>query len=126
MSTASDSEYLPHIEDANGNPVDFKVREDARLIQTGCAYFWRMKSEAGCHPAENHGDSVNLRKHNTAQIQFDTGDQPQIMQTWNLNLPVKLGASEFVVDSVTFLGMDMCSIYPPKIFQKASRLILAL
>ena len=49
-------------------------------------------------------DRVNISKHNTAQIQFDAGDHPQINQEWNLNLPVKLGGSDFVVDSVTFLG----------------------
>jgi hypothetical protein len=49
-------------------------------------------------------DSVNIRKYHTAQIQFDAGDRPQVGQEWNLDQIVELGGSEFVVDSVTFLG----------------------
>jgi len=49
-------------------------------------------------------DHVNTRKHNTAQLQFDTGDQPQAGQKWELDQTVQLGASEFVVDSIIFLG----------------------
>jgi hypothetical protein len=37
-------------------------------------------------------------------MQFAAGDQPQVGQEWDLNQPVKLGASDFVVDSITFLG----------------------
>ena len=106
MSTLSDSEYLPHIEDANGNPVSFKVREDARPDPDwDVAYYWAYEiPKPVATPLKITVDRVNIRKHNTAQIQFDVGDHPQIMQKWNLNLPVKLGASDFVVDSVTFLG----------------------
>jgi len=106
MSTESDSEYLPHIEDANGNPVSFKVREDARPDPDwDVAYYWAYEiPKPVATPLKITVDRVNIRKHNTAQIQFDTGDHPQVGQEWNLNLPVKLGASDFVVDSVTFLG----------------------
>ncbi|MGD0707802.1 MAG: DUF4179 domain-containing protein [Anaerolineaceae bacterium] len=106
MDTASDSEYLPHIEDANGNPVSFKVREDLRPDPDwDVAYYWAYEiPRSVATPLKITVDSVNLRKHDTAQFQFDTGEHPQVMQKWNLNLPVKLGASEFVVDSVTFLG----------------------
>ncbi len=106
MSTSSDSEYLPHIEDANGNPVSFKVREDARPEPDwDVAYYWAYEiPKPVAVPLKITVDRVNIRKHNAAQFQFDAGDHPQVMQTWNLNLPVKLDASDFVVDSVTFLG----------------------
>jgi hypothetical protein len=106
MSTSSDSEYLPHIEDANGDPVSFKVREDARPDPDwDVAYYWAYEiPKPVAAPLKITVDHVSIRKHNTAQIQFDTGDHPQINQEWNLNLPVTLGASEFIVDSVTFLG----------------------
>ena len=106
MSTESDTEYLPHIEDANGNPVSFKVREDSRPDPDwDVAYYWAYEiPKPVATPLKITVDRVNIRKHNTAQIQFDTGDHPQVGQEWNLNLPVKLGASDFVVDSVTFLG----------------------
>jgi len=106
MSTGSDSEYLPHIEDVSGNPVSFKVREDARPDPDwDVAYYWAYEiPKPVATPLKITVDRVNIRKHNTAQIQFNAGDHPQVGQEWNLNLPVKLGASEFVVDSVTFLG----------------------
>jgi hypothetical protein len=106
MSTMSDSEYLPHIEDANGNPVSFKVREDSRPDPDwDVAYYWAYEiPKPVATPLKITVDRVNIRKHNTAQIQFDAGDHPQVGQEWNLNQPVKLGASDFVVDSVTFLG----------------------
>jgi hypothetical protein len=49
-------------------------------------------------------DRVNIWKRNTAQFPFDAGDNPQVGQEWNLNQTVRLGPSEFVVESVTFLG----------------------
>jgi len=106
MSTSSDSEYLPHIEDANGNPVSFKVREDARPDPDwDVAYYWAYEiPKPVAAPLKITVDSGNIRKHNTAQFQFDAGDHPQVNQEWDLNQPVKLGASDFVVDSVTFLG----------------------
>jgi hypothetical protein len=106
MSTSSDSDYLPHIEDANGKPVSFKVREDTRPDPDwDVAYYWAYEiPKPVATPLKITVDRVNIRKHSTAQFQFDTGDHPQVMQKWNLNLPVKLGASDFVVDSVTFLG----------------------
>jgi hypothetical protein len=106
MSTASDSEYMPHIEDVNGNPVSFKVREDLRPDPDwDVAYYWAYEiPKSVATPVKITVDRVNISKHDTAQFQFDTGDHPQVMQKWALNLPVKLGAYEFVVDSVTFLG----------------------
>ena len=106
MSTASDSEYLPHIEDANGNPVPFKVREDARPDPDwDVAYYWAYEiAKPVAAPLKITVDSVNLRKHSTAQFQLDTGEHPQAGQEWKLDQPVRLGASEFVVDGVTFLG----------------------
>ena len=106
MSTASDSEYLPRIEDANGNPVSFKVREDARPDPDwDVAYYWAYeipKPVAG--PLKITVDSIDIRMHHSAQIPFDAGDHPQVGQEWDLNQTVGLGSSEFVVDSVAFLG----------------------
>jgi len=106
MSTSSDFDYLPHIEDANGNPVSFKVREDARPDPDwDVAYYWAYEIQKPvAAPLKITVDHINIRKYNTAQFQFDTGDHPQSGQGWNLNLLAKLGASDFVVDSVIFLG----------------------
>ena len=106
ISTSSASDYLPHIEDANGNPVSFKVREDLQPDPDwDVAYYWAYEiPKPVATPLKITVDRVNIRKHNTAQFQFDAGDHPQVKQEWNLNLPVKLGVSDFVVDSVTFIG----------------------
>jgi hypothetical protein len=106
MSTSSDSEYLPHIEDANGDPVPFKVREDARPDPDwDVAYYWAYEiPKPVAAPLTITVDSVKTWKRNTAQFQIDTGDHPQIGQAWDLNQTIRLGPSEFVVESVTFLG----------------------
>jgi hypothetical protein len=106
MSTSSDSEYMPHIEDANGDPVPFKVREDARPDPDwDVAYYWAYEiPKPVATPLTITVDSVKTWKRNTAQFQFDAGDHPQIGQAWDLNETVRLGPSEFVVESVAFLG----------------------
>ncbi len=106
MTTSSDSEYLPQIEDANGNHVPFKVREDARPDPDwDVAYYWAYEiPKPVSAPLKLTVDRVNIRKHSTAQFPFDTGDHLQVNQKWDLKQTVQLGASEFVVDSVTFLG----------------------
>ncbi len=102
--TSSDSDYLPHIEDANGIPVSFKVRTDVRPDPDwGKAYYWAYEIQKPVTtPLKIIVDRVDIRKHSTALLQFDTGAHPQVKQEWKLNQPVKLGASTFVVDSVVF------------------------
>jgi hypothetical protein len=106
MSTSSDSEYLPHIEDANGNPVPFKVREDARPDPDwDVAYHWAYEIQKPVStPLTITVDSVNTRKHHTALFKFDAGDHPRTSQKWELNQTVKLGESEFVIQTITFIG----------------------
>ena len=99
MTTSSDSEYLPHIEDANGNPVSFKVREDARPDPDwDVAYYWAYEiPKPVVAPLTITVDQVNIRKQNTAQFQFDTGEHPQIGQEWDLGQAVKLGGADAVL-----------------------------
>jgi hypothetical protein len=106
MTTSSDSDYMPHIEDANGNPIPFKVRDDLRPDPDwDVAYYFAYEiPRPVTTPLKLTVDQVNLRKHNTAQTKFDTGDNPQAGQEWKLDQPVKLGESEFVVNSIVFLG----------------------
>jgi hypothetical protein len=69
------------------------------------AYYWAYEiPKPVTAPLKITVDRVNYRKHNTAQIQFNTGEHPQVMQKWDLNLPVKLGPSDFVIESIVFLG----------------------
>ena len=106
MSTSSDSEYLPHMEDAHGNPVAFKVREDARPDPDwDVAYYWAYEiPKPVATPLKITVDRVNIRKDSTAQFLFDTGEHPQTNQEWKFNQPVKVGAYTFVLDTVTFIG----------------------
>lgn len=106
MSTASDSDYLPHIEDANGNPVSFKVREDARPDPDwDVAYYWAYEiPKPVTAPLKITVDRVSIRKHSTAQLQFDAGDHPQVNREWKLNQPVEVGGYRFVLDTITFIG----------------------
>jgi hypothetical protein len=106
MTTSSDSEYLPHIEDANGNPVPFKVREDARPDPDwDVAYYWAYEiPKPVSAPLKLTVDRVNIRKHSTAQFQFDTGDHPPVNQEWKFDQPIQVGAYTFTLDKITFIG----------------------
>ncbi|HLO16212.1 MAG TPA: DUF4179 domain-containing protein [Anaerolineales bacterium] len=106
MTTSSDSDYLPHIEDANRNPVSLKVREDVRPDPDwDVAYYWAYEIQKPvAAPLKITVDQVNIRKHSMAQIQFEAGDHPQVGQEWNLNQLVKLGAYTFTLDKITFIG----------------------
>jgi len=106
MSTASDSEYLPRIEDAHGSPVPFKVREDLRPDPDwDVAYHWAYEVPASAAaPLTITVEQVNLRRYHIGSMQFDTGADPQNGQMWQLDQPVQLGAVQILVESVTFVG----------------------
>lgn len=106
MTTSSDSEYLPHIEDAHGNPVFFKVREDARPDpEWDVAYYWAYEvPKPVATPLTITVDQVNVRKDSTAQLQFETGDHPPVGQEWKLNKSVQVGSFPFTLEKITFVG----------------------
>ncbi len=81
-----------------GISVSFKVRADARPDPDwGVAYYWAYEvPKPVIAPLTITVDRVNIRKYSTAQIHFDTGDNPKTGQQWDLKLPVKLGGSDFV------------------------------
>ena len=106
MTTSSDSEYLPHIEDANGNPVSFRVREDVRPDPDwDAAYYWAYEiSKPVATPLKITVDRINIRKHSTARVPFDPGDDPQMKEEWKLNRSVTVGGYTFVLEMLTFVG----------------------
>jgi hypothetical protein len=106
ISTSSDSDYLPHVEDADGKPVPFKVRADVRPEpEWDIAYHWAYEIPKPVKsPLEITIDRVKIREHSEAQFQFDTGDHPQPMEKWDLNLPIKVGERDILVEAVTYLG----------------------
>jgi hypothetical protein len=95
---------LPYIEDASGNPVAFKVRDDLQP-EAGSggrwARYWAFEIAKPVHgPLTITQDQINIGVSSTAQLDFDAGSNPQTGQKWQLNLPVHLGAYEYVMDSV--------------------------
>ncbi len=95
------NEDLPHIEDRAGDPVSFKVRADMQPeVGSGVRYWAFEIAKTVKSPVTITLDQVNIARTYTFEFQFDAGTNPQIGQTWDLNLPAQLGAYEYVMDSV--------------------------
>jgi hypothetical protein len=102
----SDPDFdLPYMKDGKGDAVSFKVREDIQSASTWSDQYWVHpwayeipKSVQG--PVTITQDQIHIGVTNTAQFQFDAGSNPQIGQKWKLDLPVRLGVYEYVMDSV--------------------------
>jgi hypothetical protein len=96
---------LPHMEDGLGNPVTFKVREDIQPASPWGDRYW-MRPWAFEIPKNVKGpvtitlDEINIGVSHPAQFKFDAGSNPQTGQKWELNLPIRLGTYEYVMDSV--------------------------
>jgi len=106
MTTSSDSEYLPHIEEANGVALPFKVREDLRPDPDwDVTYYWAYEiAKPVVGPLTITVDQVKIRRNSTAQIQFEAGDHPQAGQEWKLDKKVTLGTYTFTLEKITFIG----------------------
>ncbi|MEN8172877.1 MAG: DUF4179 domain-containing protein [Chloroflexota bacterium] len=102
ISETSDSFYRPKIEDASGESIVFKVRQDIHHPTVwGGFYSWAYeipKTVAG--PVKITLDQVNIEFTDTFQFQFDTGSDPNPRQQWELNLPCKIGGYDYVIDQV--------------------------
>jgi hypothetical protein len=96
---------LPHIEDGAGNRVDFKVRDDIQPATSWADRYW-VRNWAFEIPKSVQGpltitlDQIDIGVANTSEFNFDAGSNPQVGQTWELNLPIQLGTREYVMDSV--------------------------
>jgi len=95
-------EDLPHIEDGAGNSVVFKVREDIQPENMlGGVRYWAYEIAKPVQgPLTITLDQINIALFYKFEFQFDAGANPQIGQKWELNLPVRLGKYEYVMDSV--------------------------
>jgi len=105
IGSTSASEYRPHIEEARGKPVQFTVRTDIQPeVNWGGVYNWAYEIPKPVNgPLKITLDHVNIQKSDTTQFQFDTGPNPQVGQKWQLNLPLKLGGYDYVIDWVEML-----------------------
>ena len=95
-------EDLPHIEDSAGNSIAFKVREDIQPenMLSGVRYWAYEIAKPVQGPLTITLDQVNIATFYTFEFQFDADADPQMGQKWELNLPVRLGKYEYVMDSV--------------------------
>lgn len=95
-------EDLPHIDDSAGKSVAFKVREDIQFenMQSGVRYWAYEITKPVQEPLTITLDQVNIALFYKFEFQFDAGANPQMGQKWDLNLPVRLGKYEYVMDSV--------------------------
>jgi len=95
-------EDLPHIEDGAGNPVTFKVREDIQSenMQGGDRYWAYEIAKPVQGPLTITLDQVTIAMFYTFEFTFDAGANPQTGQKWELNLPIRLGSYEYIMDSV--------------------------
>jgi hypothetical protein len=98
-------EYLPKIEDADGNSIPFKVRQDIQPeTRWGGVYYWAYEVQKAVNlPLKITLDQVNIDKTDTARFQVDIGPIPQVGQKWVLSLPLRLGGKDYVVDQVEML-----------------------
>lgn len=105
ISGGSGSEYLPKIEDADGNTVPFIVRSDIRPeTNWGGVYYWAYEVQKPVKtPLKITLDYVNVLKSDTTRFQVDIGPNPQVGQKWNLNLPIRLGGYDYIIDQVEVL-----------------------
>lgn len=105
LTTDSAYDYLPRIEDGQGNTVSYKVRDDIKpAVSWGSTYYWAYEIEKPVKgPLKITMDEIDISTDDTIQFDFDTGINPQPGQEWKLDLPIHAGRYDFVIDSVTML-----------------------
>jgi hypothetical protein len=105
LATDSAYDYLPRIEDADGKPVEFKVRDDIKpAVNWGNTYDWAYEIEKPVKgPLKIILDEIDINASDTIQFDFDAGPNPQPGQKWQLDLPIHLGRYDYVIDTAEML-----------------------
>jgi len=105
LTTGSAYDYLPRIENAEGNPVPFKVRDDIKpAVNWGSTYYWAYEIQKPVKgPLKITLDEIDINTSDTIRFDFDAGLNPQPGQKWQLNLPVHLGRYDYVIDTAEML-----------------------
>jgi hypothetical protein len=105
LSTGSAYDYVPRIEDAEGNPVEFKIRDDIKpVVDWGSAHYWAYEIAKPVRgPVTITLDEITILTSSTVRFDFDTGPNPQPGQKWQLDLPIHLGRYDYVLDSVQMI-----------------------
>ena len=102
LATDSAYDYVPRIEDGDGNPVDFKIRDDIKpVVAAASVHYWAYEiAKAVPGPLKIILDRIDIVTTSTVQFDLDAGLDPRPGQEWQLDLPLHLGRYDFVVDSV--------------------------
>jgi hypothetical protein len=102
LATSSAYDYVPRIEDGNGNPVVFKIRDDIKpAIAWGSVHYWAYEIAKPVQgPITITLDEITISTSSTVRFDFDTGPNPLPGRTWQLDLPIHLGRYDYMVDSV--------------------------
>lgn len=105
LVTDSAYDYLPRIEDADGNPVEFKVRDDIKpVVNWGNTYYWAYEIPRPVSgPLKITLDEIDISTSDTVRFDFDAGSNPEIGQEWQLNLPIHLRSYDYVIDSAEMI-----------------------
>jgi hypothetical protein len=105
LATGSAYDYVPRIEDRDGNSVEFKIRDDIKPVVTwGSVQYWAYEIAKPVQgPITITLDEINIDTSSTVRFDFDTGPNPQPGQTWKLDLPIHLGRYDYVVDSAEMI-----------------------
>ncbi len=105
LNTGSAYDYLPSIEDAEGNPVEFKVRDDIKpAVPAANTYYWAYEIQKPVKgPLKIILDEINIDTSDTIHFDFDAGPNPQPGQEWQMDLPIHLGRYDYVIDTAEML-----------------------
>jgi hypothetical protein len=98
-------EDLPYMEDGSGEAVNFKAREDIQpeTMSSGVRYWAFEIAKPVQGPLTITLDQINIAKFYAFEFHFDVGANPQTGQTWEFNVPVRLGSYGYVMDSVEMI-----------------------
>ena len=105
LATDSAYDYVPRIEDGDGNPVVFKIRDDIKpVVAWASVHYWAYEIAKPVQgPLKITLDQIDILTSSTVRFDFDTGPSPRPGQEWQLDLPIHLGRYEYVVDSVQMI-----------------------
>lgn len=102
LDTGSVYDYLPKMQDRNGNPVPFTPRDDIKpIVNWAGVHYWAYEIPKSVEwPLTITLDEINIAKFYAADFQFDAGVNPKPGQKWDLGFSIQLGNYEYVMDSV--------------------------
>ena len=105
LATSSAYDYVPRIEDQNGSSVEFTIRDDIKpTVNWGGVQYWAYEIAKPVNgPITIALDEITILTSDIFRFDFEAGPDPQPGQTWHLDLPMRLGRYDYVMDSVEMI-----------------------